>query len=77
MSVVPAPRTTDRLDVDTLLYPCDGWALYTCHVLRLKQRGGVSIEEERWDLGARPRCEEVGGGVRKQSRGGEDNMGDR
>ena len=34
MSVVPAPRTTVRLDVDTLLYLWVGWALYTCHVLR-------------------------------------------
>ena len=34
MSVVPAPRTTVRLDVGKLLYPWVGWALYTCHVLR-------------------------------------------
>ena len=34
------------------------------------------MEEERWDLGERPICGEVGGGVRKQTRGGVGDMGD-
>ena len=34
------------------------------------------MEEERWDLVERPSCGEVGGGVRKQTRGGEGDMGD-
>ena len=59
MFVVPAPRTIVRLDVGTLLYPWVGCALYTCHVLRegrLKNKGGVSVEDERRELGERPSC---------------------